>query len=105
MGRYCVCCVRATKLYPAHYDPARKRTVPSIPQEICCSCCLKPYKRTRPAGPIVNLTVQEGGAEVCSRSLVKALLALHAALAVSSESLGASIGRVPAGDAPAMLQV
>lgn len=42
---------------------------------------------------------------MCSRGLVKALLALHASLATSSESLAASIGRMAAGDAPAMLQV
>lgn len=40
-----------------------------------------------------------------SRTLVEALLALHAALALAPESLAASIGTVPAGDAPAALKV
>lgn len=43
--------------------------------------------------------------EVTSRGMQRALLALHAALAVAPESLAAAMGRNPAPDATPALQV
>ena len=57
------------------------------------------------AGPDVLSLTQAAGVEVTSRGMQRALLALHAALAVAPESLAAAMGRTPAPDATPALQV
>jgi hypothetical protein len=59
----------------------------------------------RLAGLDVVLLLQAAGVEVTSRGMQRALLALHAAVAVAPESLAAAMGRTPAPDATPALQV
>jgi hypothetical protein len=67
--------------------------------------CTRDCYQLKTAGPDAILLLQAAGVEVTSRGMQRALLALHAALAVAPESLAAAMGRTPAPDATPALQV